>query len=237
MAAVLACGAGAVLSHHDAATLHDLRRARRSGPIHVTVPGGSRRSRQHIHIHSSRHLHPADCTEVDGIPVTTVERALLDYAETARPQELLWAFEAYDRMDLLDTHKLDAMMARNPGRRGTKALRGLIAKYRGAPDTRSHNERRFFSLLRAANVVEPSVNVVVAGELVDFYWPSHRLVVEVDGYHFHHTPADRAPDRRKQRKLRAAGCTVHRVTDEELGGAALADVQALLSAAEARAGR
>ena len=237
MAAVLACGPGAVLSHDDAAALHDLRRARRSGPIHVTVPGGSRPSRQQIHIHSSRHLHPEDCTEVDGIPVTTVERALLDYAETASAQELGWAFEAYDRMDLLDTLKLDAMMARNPGRRGTKALRGLMKRYRGAPDTRSGNERRFHSLLREANVLEPSVNVVVAGELVDFYWPSHRLVVEVDGYQFHHTPADRAADRRKQRKLRAAGCTVHRVTDEELGPLAVADVQALLSAAEARADR
>jgi very-short-patch-repair endonuclease len=239
MAAVLACGPGAVLSHHDAVGLHDLRRAGNRKAIHVTV-AGSNRSRPGIHVHNVRHLHPDDCTMVGGIPVTTVHRALLDYAETARPQELRWAFEAYDRLDLLDMRELEAVTARNPGRRGIKPLRALMSVYRGAPDTRSGNERRFLAIIREAGLPEPSVNVVVAGIVVDFYWPRQRLVVEVDSYMFHHTPADRAEDRRKARILRATGCAVLRVTDVELAEApeaVVGDVSERLSACAARSGR
>lgn len=240
-AAVLACGPRAVLSHRDAAALHSLRRSGSIKAVHVTAPGGKKRSRPGIHAHSVRHLDPADRTVVDGIPVTSVHRTLLDYAETARPQELRWAFEAYDRMDLLDIRKLDAVMSRNPGRRGTKPLRKLIAEYRGpAPDTWSGHERRFLALLREAGLPEPSVNVVVAGIVVDFFWPQQRLVVEVDSYTYHHTPADRAEDRRKERALRASGCEVRRVTDVELTdqpAAVVADVTAALSACAAASGR
>jgi hypothetical protein len=165
-----------------------------------------------------------------------VHRTLLDYAETARPQEARWAFEAYDRMDLLDFGKLDAVIARNPGRRGIKRLRALMAGYRGAPDTRSGNERRFLALIGAAGLPEPSVNVFVAGIVVDFFWAEHRLVVEVDSYTYHHTPADRAEDRRKQRTLQKAGHTVLRVIDDELKDApdaVVGDVAARLSAAAA----
>ncbi|MDQ6803395.1 MAG: DUF559 domain-containing protein [Actinomycetota bacterium] len=240
MAAVLACGPDAVLSHRDAAALHGLRRTGSTKSIHVTVPG-RKRHRPGIHVHNVRHLDPADRTVIDGIPVTSVHRTLLDYAETARPQDLRWAFEAYDRKDLLDMRKLDAVMARNPGRRGIKPLRALTAQYRGpAPDTRSRNERRLLALIREAGLPEPSVNVVVAGIVVDFFWPQHRLVVEVDSYTYHHTPADRAEDRRKERMLRMAGCEVLRVTDVELGEApeaAVADVGARLTACAAPSSR
>jgi very-short-patch-repair endonuclease len=239
MAAVLAGGPGAVLSHRDAAALHDLRRAGSAKAIHVTAPA-KKRPRPGIHVHQASHLHPDDRTVVDGIPVTSLHRTLLDYAETARRHELQWAFEAYDRQDLLDMGKLDAVIARNPGRRGIKPLRALIAEYRGAPDTRSKNERRFLALIRAARLPEPSVNVFVAGIVVDFFWPEHRLVVEVDSYRFHHTPADRAADRRKERTLKTAGCTVLRVPDTELTeapDATVADVRARLSAGAAPSGR
>jgi hypothetical protein len=241
MAAVLACGPDAVLSHRDAAALHDLRRSGSAKAIHVTAPGRSHRPRHGIHVHNVRRLHPADRTTVDGIPVTSVHRTLLDYAETARPRELQWAFEAYDRMDLLDMRKIDAVIARNPGRRGIKALNALTAKYRGpAPDTRSGNERRFLALMREAGLPEPSANVVVAGIVVDFFWPEPRLVVEVDSYTYHHTPADRAEDRRKERTLRAGGCEVRRVMDTELTdepAAVVAEVTAALTACVAPSDR
>jgi very-short-patch-repair endonuclease len=240
-AAVLACGPDAVLSHRDAAALHDLRRSGSVKVVHVTAPGGKKRSRPGIHVHNVRDLDPSDRATVDGIPVTLVERTLLDYAETARRQELRWAFETYDRLDLLDMRKLDAVIARNPGRRGLKPLRALIADYRGpAPDTRSRNERRFLALIREAGLPEPSVNVIVAGIVVDFFWPQHRLVVEIDSYRYHHTPADRAEDRRKERVLRAYGCKIMRVTDVELDeapAAVVAGVAATLSACAAGAGR
>jgi len=240
MAAVLACGPDAVLSHRDAAALHELRRSGSRKAMHVTAPGRTRHTRPGIIVHNVRHLHPGDRTIIDGIPVTSVHRTLLDYAEIARPQELRWAFEAYDRLDLLDMRKIEAMIARCPGRRGVKALRALTAVYRGPAETRSRNERRLLELVRAAGLPEPSVNVVVVGIVVDFYWPRHRLVVEVDSYLYHHTPADRAEDRRKQRVLRAAGCEVLRVTDSDLidaQAAAVADVEAALSACAARSGR
>jgi very-short-patch-repair endonuclease len=240
MAAVPACGPGAALSHRDAAALHGLRREGSRKAVHITAPGRSKRPRPGIHVHNVRHLHAADRTTVDGIPVTSVHRTLLDYAETERPQALRWAFEAYDRADLLDFRKLDAVIARNPGRRGIKPLAKLIATYRGAPDARSKNERRFLALIRQAKLPEPQVNVSVEGIVVDFFWPRHRLIVEVDSYLYHHTPADRAKDRRSQRKLRASGYVVERVTDDELRDeprAVASDVEAALSACAARSGR
>ncbi|HWF34427.1 MAG TPA: type IV toxin-antitoxin system AbiEi family antitoxin domain-containing protein [Solirubrobacteraceae bacterium] len=239
MAAVLACGPGAVLSHHDAAALHSLRRSASRKAIDVSTTG-RHRSRPGLHVHNVRHLHPADCTTLDGIPVTSIHRTLLDYAEAARPQQLRWAFEAYDRMDLIDMRALDAVVARNPGRRGIKALSALTAVYRGASDTRSGNERRFLELIRKAGLPEPSVNVVVEGIVVDFFWPAQRLVFEVDSYTYHHTPADRAEDRRKERILTAAGCAVRRVTDSELETAphaVVGDVEGALSACAAASGR
>jgi very-short-patch-repair endonuclease len=235
MAAVLACGPDAVLSHRDAAALHGLRRSGSPAKVHVTAPR-CKRPRPGIQVHNVRHLDPEDRDTVDGIPVTSLHRTLLDYAERARRQDLVWAFEAYDRMDLLDFGKLDAVIARNRGRKGIKRLRALMAEYRGAPDTRSRNERRFLALIRAAGLPEPSVNVFVEGIVVDFFWPEQRLVVEVDSYRYHHTPADRAEDRRKQRILEKTGHTVLRVTEDELKGdpaGAVRDVAARLSAAAA----
>jgi very-short-patch-repair endonuclease len=110
-----------------------------------------------------------------------------------------------------------------------------MAEYRGpAPDTRSGNERRFLALIREAGLPEPQVNVSVEGIVVDAFWPEHRLIVEVDSYDFHHTPADRAKDRRNQRKLRQSGYEVRRVTDDELRDepqAVAQDVEAALTAA------
>jgi very-short-patch-repair endonuclease len=236
MAAVLACGPGAVLSHRDAAVLHNLRRGGGGNAVHVTAPGRSRHPRPGIHVHNVRHLDPEDRDVVDGIPVTSLHRTLLDYAETARRQELRWAFEQYDRMDQLDFRKLDAVIKRNPGRRGIKPLRALMAEYRGFDDTRSGNERRFLALIREAGLPEPGVNVVVEGIVVDFFWPQQRFVVEVDSYRYHHTPADRAEDRRKQRVLEKARYTVHRVVDTELSDApegVVRDVAARLRAGTA----
>jgi len=241
MAAVLACGPEAVLSHRDAAALHGLRPIGSRKAVHVTAPGRTRHCRRGIIVHNVRRLHPEDRTVIDGIPVTSVHRALLDFAEVARPQELRWAFEAYDRLDLLDMRKIEAMLVGSNGRRGVKPLRALTAAYRGpAAETRSRNEQRLLELVRAAGLPEPSVNVVVVGIVVDFYWPRHGLVVEVDSYLYHHTPADRAEDRRKQRLLRAAGREVLRVIDTDLVDApavAVADVAAALSARAARPGR
>ncbi len=212
MAAVLACGPDAVLSHRSAVALWELRLFP-AGPIDVTVPGRTRRGRNGIRIHNVRRLAPEDRATVDGIPVTSVHRALLDYAETARPQELRLAIETADRRELFDGRAMDACLARSRGRHGLKPLKATLAKLRGpAPWTRSELERRFQALIREANTPEPQANVVVAGENVDYFWPGPRLVVEVDGWEFHKGRKEFERDRRKDAKLQLANCRVLRAT-------------------------
>jgi predicted transcriptional regulator of viral defense system len=93
MGAVLAGGPDAVLSHHSAAVLWDLR-PNPGAVIHVTAPGRTRHGHKGIKLHSVHELHPDDRRCLDGIPVTSVHRTLLDFAETARRHELGWAFDA-----------------------------------------------------------------------------------------------------------------------------------------------
>jgi predicted transcriptional regulator of viral defense system len=214
MAAVLACGREAVLSHRSAAALWDIRPSPsvRAG-IDVTAPGRSRRGRAGIALHSVRTLDPRDRAILDGIPVTSLHRTLLDYAELASPRQLTAAFEAAERRDLLDLAEIDELIARSPGRRGIKRLRALAEDHRGpAPDTRSELEARFLGLIRDAGLPEPGVNVVVAGVTVDFYWPQARLVVEIDGWAFHRSHRAFEDDRDRDAKLQLAGCDVLRFT-------------------------
>jgi very-short-patch-repair endonuclease len=216
MAAVLACGPDAVLSHRSAAALWSLRPSAPS-QTDVTVPGRTRAGQDGIAVHNVRALHPRDRNTVDGIPVTSVHRTLLDYAELAAPNQLGWAFEAADRIDLLDLRAIDELCARSPGRHGLRALQALATEHRGpAPETRSELERRFLALIREAGLPEPSVNVLVAGFMVDFYWPSSCLVVELDGYAFHRTRRSFEDDRAKDVQLQLAGCRVLRLTDRGL---------------------
>lgn len=132
MAAVLAGGPEAVLSHWSAIALWELRPSR-SGPLDVTVPGRSHRAaRAGIRFHNVRHLDPQDRAVIDGIPVTSLHRALLDYAEvTRRPQQLRLALEAADRRELLDARKLEAVCGRACGRRGVKPLKAATAEPTG----------------------------------------------------------------------------------------------------------
>jgi Protein of unknown function (DUF559) len=216
MAAVLTFGPEAVLSHRAAAALWELR-PRTTGPIDVTVPANGRRSRTGIRLHNVRSLGPCDRAELDGIPVTSPPRTLLDYAETANRQQLRLAIEAADRRQLFDGKALDALLERSPGRLGRPALRAALAEIRGpAPWTRSELERRFLALIREAGVPEPHANVLVAGFLVDLFWPGAGLVVELDGFESHRTRKAFESDRRRDAKLQLAGHPVVRVTQRRI---------------------
>lgn len=217
MAAVLAGGDGALLSHRAALALWDLRPAP-SGSLDILVPGRGRRSRPGIRIHSSLHIHPDDRARVDGIPVTAVPRTLLDYADLARQQWLRVAVEAAIRRDLLDGRALDALLDRSAGRRGAAALRRAVDAVAGAPAlTQSELENRFLALIRAAGLPEPQVNVMVDGYMVDCFWPEANLVVELDGWQFHRTRRQFVADRRKDAVHQLAGRRVLRFTDERIG--------------------
>ncbi|HWE15253.1 MAG TPA: type IV toxin-antitoxin system AbiEi family antitoxin domain-containing protein [Solirubrobacteraceae bacterium] len=215
MAAVLACGEGAVVSHRDAAALHGLCRPG-SGPIHVTAPG--RCNVKGIRCHRARHpLDPRDVTVIDGIPVTTLERTLLDLAEAATRRQFAQAIEQAEREDKLDQHRIDALLARSPGRRGVKPLKEALAGLADEPAwMQSELERRFRSLTRAHRLPLPLTNQYVEGELVDAFWPQHELVVEVDSWQFHKTRRAFEDDRARDAKLVAAHYRVIRVTYERL---------------------
>jgi very-short-patch-repair endonuclease len=233
MAAVLACGKGAVLSHRTAAALGGFLDAA-SPRVDVTGTGQSGASSPKIRRHRVRHLPQEDTTKVDEIPVTTVARTLFDLAEVTSRTGLDRAFERAERSELLDLRAVQLTMERNPGRRAHKRLRSLLPDLVAPEPTRSELERLFHRLCRLAGLPLPQVNVLVEGFEVDAYWPVHRLVVEVDGWRFHRTRAAFERDRARDAALLVAGHRVMRVTYRQLredpAGVA-ARVRTLLAAA------
>lgn len=230
MAAVLACGPGAVLSHRDAAALHDLRQIG-SGVVHVTAP--SRHTIPGIRCHYDRRLRAEDATIVDAIPVTSVARTYLDLAELVTPGRLIDLLEAGQRQNKLDVAAIDAAVARNPGRHGSKPLQAAIAELADDPPLlQSHLERAFRALIRDHGLPQPQYNVYVEGELVDAVWPDHRLVVEVDGWNYHRTKRSFTNDRRRDRTLLRAHWRAARFTGDEVryeGDGVAAELSELLS--------
>jgi Protein of unknown function (DUF559) len=203
MAAVLACGEGAALSHFSAAVLWGMVRERK-WPIHVTAEG--KRRVHGIRIHES----PLDGERVrrDGIVVTTPGRTLVDLADVA-PQRLLE--RAIDEADYL---KLDIDgLAPRRGRRGQGLLSSVLAVHTpGATRTRSELEERFLALCDEHGIELPEVNVDLEGYECDFVWREQALVVETDGGAAHGTARARERDRVKDVKLLVARWRVVRVT-------------------------
>jgi hypothetical protein len=191
MAAVLACGPGAVLSHRSAAALWGVRFTSRS-VIDVTLGRPTRRARPGIEIHRTRTLRPRDTTRHHGVPCTTVARTLLDLAALIDRRSLERACEQAEILRLLDLHALIDVLDRAAGRRGATALRSVLATYAdGGPLTRSELEERLLEACERFAIPPPRVNALVrvGGDPieVDFSWPGQSLIVEVDGYRTHGT--------------------------------------------------
>jgi hypothetical protein len=189
LAAVRACGPNALLSHRSAAALWGVLRDSRAA-IDVTVLGCARRGSGGITVHRARRLEPDDRVCRDHIPATSLARTLLDLAAVAPTRQLARAIDEAERLRLFDLRAIDELLERSNGRRGVRALRQAIDRYRaGAPVTRSELERRFFRLCDDAGIPRPAMNLFVAGYEVDAAWLEHRLVVEVDSFEFHRTRA------------------------------------------------
>jgi hypothetical protein len=219
MAATLAGGRGAVLSHRSAAALWGLRPGvlRR---VEITVPRALR-SRTGLRVH--RGILAADeVTAVRGIPVTTAARTLVDLAAVLTAARLERAVDEAERLRLGDDPSLDLLVGRHPRRRGVAALRRILADGRvGATFTRSELEERFLAFLADAGLPRPLVNVPVglpggARVEVDCLWPAERLVAELDGHASHATRAAFERDRARDRALQAAGWRVVRITWRQL---------------------
>jgi len=217
LAAVLACGPGALLSHRSAGALWALRQTA-SAKVDVTVSRGGSHGHSRIAVHRSRCLLPADRARIDNIPVTSLPRTLLDLAETLSPHKLELAVEAAERRRLLDLRAIDELLERSNGRHGIKALRTALSLPSGTLEARSPLERRFIAFCRMHDLPRPRLNVIVAGHEVDANWPSAKLVVELDSVEFHHTRAAFERDRSKDIEFQLAGQRVIRVTDRRLEG-------------------
>ena len=227
MAAVLAYGPDAVLSHRSAAALWGIGSG--SYKIDVTTPQ-AKRSRATIRAHTAK-LHPEDDRATrDGIPVTSVARTILDLAAQLAPDPLTRLIEESDRRQLFDLRAVDRAAKRRPRAAGMVRLDAVLATYRGAPDLRSKLERDFRALIAAAGLPEPQFNVLVQGLTVDVYWPQWKLVVELDGKPYHTDPSAFETDRIRDATLQKVDIRVLRVTGNRLDNApaaVIADILAL----------
>ncbi len=212
LAAVLACGPGALLSHSSAAWLWGIRR-QGPAPYEVTTPIPRRRKPPRVIVHRSRCLAGADRALVDGIPVTAVSRLLLDLAAGDRRGRISRDLERAEELRLLDARAVGALLDRTRGHHGHGRLRRAVALYQPPPFTRSGFERRFFEAVLAAGLPRPRVNFVVAGMELDVYWPEQRFAVELDTYGTHGTHVAFERDRLRQEDLLLVGVGMTRVTD------------------------
>jgi very-short-patch-repair endonuclease len=234
MAAVLAYGDGALLSHYSAAVVWGLRPAP-GHVMHVTVAGRTVRSRDGIRAHSVRHLHPHDATRHRGIPVTSPARTLLDLTTAVSARDLSRAADEARVHRLVTDVSLNEQFKRYPHHRGTAALRKVIQTEPAL--TRSEAERRLLELIRAARLPEPETNVRVGRWELDFLWRAERLVVEVDGYAYHSSRSSFEGDRRRDAELAAHGIRVVRVTWRQITEEAAALVATLATALAVQSGR
>ena len=217
MAAVLALGEGAVLSHVSAAALWGIRHTS-SAYVHVTVPtAGGRQRRPGLAVHRSPTLRPADVDEREGIAVTSVSRTLLDLAGMLTPTRLERAVEQSLVLRLFDLRAVNAVVAANPRRPGATTLAQVIARVDDEPSlTRRELEAMMLDLCDAHGIARPEVNVVVDRFEVDFLWRDRRVIVETDGRESHETPIAFHRDRERDERLTVLGYRVIRFTYRRL---------------------
>jgi hypothetical protein len=218
MAAVLAAGPRAVLSHRSAAALWGIRRWRDSN-VDVTRPG-SRQHRPGIRWHVTN-LPADEITSLAAIPVTTVTRTLLDLAAVLHYREVERAMNEAEVQRYTDRLSLPALLARYPRRRGTAAIRAILDEGgMGTALTRSELEERFLRFLALWGLPRPELNVSIAvrGVFVeaDCVWRRSRLIAELDGRAVHGTAAAFERDRARDRALNAEGWRVVRITWRQL---------------------
>ena len=212
MAAYLACGPSAVVSHGSAAAIWGLTPAPDPATdVHVIVRRGQRRSRPGIRVHRVPTVRADEVTTLHGIAVTTPLRTLSDMAHSGPRRELERALAEAYTLRLVTREALRKLLTRERGRKGSRALRSFLGD--AAPAwTRSEAEGRFLALVRRGRLPEPEANVGIHGYEVDFLWRSERLVVEVDGFAYHSSARSFELDRRRDAVLTGAGLRVARVT-------------------------
>jgi len=226
MAAVLAGGAGASLSHRAGGYLLRLLRGS-PPPPEITVPTTAHRRRPGIVIHRVRAMPVLDVATFDAIPVTTVPRVLLDLSPSLAPEELSRACHEAWIHHGTGSDKVEACIARNPHKKGVAKLRTAL----GSDVTLSMLEDAFRELLRRHNLPLPRTNIDHLGDKVDCHWPQHGLTVELITYRFHATRHAFERDLARRRRSNHIAYSYGDVVDR--GAATTAELRELLERAAA----
>ncbi len=218
LAAVLACGPGAVLSHRSAARHWGLLASDGTAATDVSA-ARSRENAPGIRIHRPRRIDPRDVTVHRGMPISTVARVCLDVAPSLSRSRFEQMLGRAESLRLYDLRAFEELLERCGGHRG----RGRFARAIGHEPALTANqlERRFLHAVRRAGLPRPIVNepldVVDHPEIrPDFHWPAQRVIAETDGRATHLTRAAFQRDRRRDAALAADGYVVVRFTYEDV---------------------
>jgi very-short-patch-repair endonuclease len=213
MAAVLAGGEGAVLSHRSAAALWEIGNGR--GGIVVSVRRRCELRRPGVRFRGRPSLRPEVCVLRDDIPVTSPVQTLVDLANELDMVALERAVNDADKRDLIDPEALREELSRFNGEPGVRPLRHLLDKlFFRLSD--SDLEIYFRRIVKAAGLSMPLTKQHVNNFEVDFFWPDLGLVVETDGLRYHRTPSAQLKDARRDRAHVMAGMTPLRFTHYEV---------------------
>lgn len=214
-AIVLACGAGALLSHRSAAGAWGLRPD--GGRLwDVNVPA-KRRTRAPVRLQRST-VPAGERTELEGIPITSVPRTLLDLSSVIERHQLRRAVERAVELEVFDLVALQRVMAAHPRRPGTPALGALLADLaaHGETRTRSDLEALFLQICLDHGLPRPHINRRAGGREIDATWPGSDLLVEVDSWAHHRSRRAFTADRAKDRAALRTGRPTARFTGDEL---------------------
>jgi very-short-patch-repair endonuclease len=215
MAAVLACGDGAILSHSSAAALWRIGFERRN-VVELSIPSPFQKRHRGLRIHRRPSLNlERDVTREYGIPVTTPIRTLIDMALRLDRAGIERMINEADKYNLAHPPGIRRALDQRAGERGVAQLRRILDR-RTFRLTKEELERRFLPLAAKAGLPIPLTGQWVSGFEVDFYWPDLGLVVETDGLRYHRTPAEQARDRLRDQAHTAAGLTPLRFTHEQV---------------------
>jgi very-short-patch-repair endonuclease len=216
LAAVLACGDRALLSHHSAAAVWGIRPAI-DGDIDITVVGKETgRRRPGIQVHRTRSLARRDALRYQQLPITSAARTLLDIAPHTSTRSLEWAIDQALTKRLTNHTAITAVLAAYPHAAGIARLRALTNPDRPTTLTRSHPEERLLQRIRNADLPIPEANVKVGNYTADFYWRQEGVVLEIDGYHYHHTRTAFERDHQRDTEHQRHDIVVIRVTPRQV---------------------
>ncbi len=211
LAALLACGERAFISHRSAAFVWGMRETP-PAEVEVSVAGRNCWRREGLRVHRIRSIERPELLREQGLWVSSPARVALEIAAAGRPDELTALIDAGLGARRLTPRDLQAVVARHRGRRGAARLAAVLGDRDAMAITRSRSEKAMFKLIRDARLPRPDVNVRLGPYRPDFLWREQRLIVELDSYGFHGGPDAFQHDREKDLYYRDAGYDVLRFT-------------------------